>query len=102
MKPLRDFLELIKFEHTIFALPFAYLGMLLAAGGLPTWRQFIWITVAMAAARTTAMGFTRIADRVLDSRNPRTANRPLTSGRISMRTAWVGTVIAASVLALAA
>ena len=51
----RSFLELIKFEHTIFALPFAYLGMLLAADGWPTWGQFIWITVAMAAARTPVM-----------------------------------------------
>lgn len=99
---MRDFLELIKFEHTIFALPFAYLGMLLAAGGFPTWRQFFWITVAMAAARTVAMGFNRIADRVIDSHNPRTANRPLVTGAISMRTAWVGTVIAGLVLALAA
>jgi len=50
-----SFLDLIKFEHTVFALPFAYLGMLIAAGGLPTTWQFIWITVAMAAARTSAM-----------------------------------------------
>ena len=81
MKAVRDFLELIKFEHTIFALPFAYLGMLLAAGGWPGWHQFIWITVAMAAARTVAMGFNRIADRFLDARNPRTARRPLGNRR---------------------
>ncbi|HSF83823.1 MAG TPA: UbiA-like polyprenyltransferase [Anaerolineales bacterium] len=102
MKPVRDFFELIKFEHTIFALPFAYLGMLLAAGGWPTWRQFIWITVAMASARTVAMGFNRIADRWIDARNPRTAMRPLVTGAISMRTAWVGTAIASLVLVLAA
>jgi 4-hydroxybenzoate polyprenyltransferase len=102
MKSLRDFLELIKFEHTIFALPFAYLGMLLAAGGLPTWSQFFWITVAMAAARTVAMGFNRIADRVIDSHNPRTATRPLVTGKISLRTAWIGTVVAGLVLSLAA
>ena len=63
MKAIRDFLDLIKFEHTIFALPFAYLGMLLAAEGWPAWRQFFWITIAMAAARTLAMGSNRIADR---------------------------------------
>lgn len=102
MKRIRDFLELIKFEHTIFALPFAYLGMLLAAGGWPTFYQFFWITVAMAAARTVAMGFNRIADRWIDARNPRTANRPLVTGAISMSTAWVGTLLAALFLTLAA
>lgn len=102
MKPIRDFLELIKFEHTIFALPFAYLGMLLAAGGLPAFRQIFWITVAMAAARTLAMGFNRIADRWIDAHNPRTAARPLVTGSISLRTAWTGTLIAGLVLALAA
>jgi 4-hydroxybenzoate polyprenyltransferase len=95
LKPVRDFLELIKFEHTIFALPFAYLGMLLAAGGLPPLAQIFWITLAMAAARTVAMGFNRIADRFIDARNPRTAARPLVSGAISLRTAWIGTILAA-------
>ncbi len=102
MKAVRDFFELIKFEHTIFALPFAYLGMLLAAEGWPTWSQFFWITVAMAAARTLAMGSNRIADRWIDARNPRTADRPLITGAISLHTAWVGTIIAAIILALAA
>lgn len=102
MKAFRDFLELIKFEHTIFALPFAYLGMLLAAGGWPGWEKFIWITIAMAAARTVAMGFNRIADRILDARNPRTAHRPLVTGAISNRVAWTGTLIAALVLGLTA
>ena len=102
MKSIRDFLELIKFEHTIFALPFAYLGMLLAAGGWPTFSQFFWITVAMAAARTVAMGFNRIVDRGIDAHNPRTYNRPLVTGSISLRTAWTGTLLAALLLALAA
>ena len=102
MKSIRDFLELIKFEHTIFALPFAYLGMLLAAEGWPTWSQFFWITVAMAAARTLAMGSNRIIDRWIDARNPRTAQRPLITGSISTRTAWIGTTLAGMVLALAA
>jgi len=102
MKPLRDFLELIKFEHTIFALPFAYLGMLLAASGLPSWSTFFWITLAMAAARTVAMALNRIADRRFDSRNPRTAQRPLVTGSISLHTAWGGAVIALLVLGLAA
>ena len=102
MRAIQDFLELIKFEHTIFALPFAYLGMLLAAGGFPTFDQFFWITVAMAAARTVAMGFNRIADRAYDALNPRTANRPLITGAVSLRTAWIGTLTATGILALAA
>lgn len=102
MKAIRSFLDFIKFEHTIFALPFAYLGMLLAAHGLPTWRQFIWITVAMAAARTLAMGVNRIADRFWDARNPRTNRRPLVTGAINLRTAWAGTLLSAVVLLFAA
>jgi 4-hydroxybenzoate polyprenyltransferase len=102
VKAVRDFLELIKFEHTIFALPFAYLGMLLAAGGWPTLWQFIWITTAMAAARTLAMGTNRLADRFQDAKNPRTQNRPLVTGAISLRTAWTGTALSVLVLALAA
>jgi 4-hydroxybenzoate polyprenyltransferase len=102
MKAIRDFFDLIRFEHTIFALPFAYLGMLLAADGWPTWSQFIWISIAMAAARTLAMGSNRIVDRWIDARNPRTAQRPLITGAISMRTAWIGTVASGLVLALAA
>ena len=102
MKQLKAFLDLIRFEHTIFALPFAYLGMLLAAHGLPTVWQFIWITIAMAAARTLAMSFNRLADRHIDARNPRTASRPIQSGKISVRTVIVGSVISLLVLSLAA
>lgn len=99
---VRDFLELIKFEHTVFALPFAYIGMLLAARGWPGTHAFFWITVAMASARTLAMGVNRIVDRRLDAHNPRTASRPLVTGRISLTTALVGTVIAGMSLLLAA
>jgi 4-hydroxybenzoate polyprenyltransferase len=102
MRAVRDFLELIKFEHTIFALPFAYLGMFLAANGWPSWGQFLWISVAMAAARTVAMSFNRIADRHIDAHNPRTARRPLVTGAISLKTAWGGLAIAITVLGLAA
>jgi len=102
MKSVRAFFDLIKFEHTIFALPFAYLGMVLAASGWPTWAQFFWITAAMAAARTLAMGFNRIADSFWDARNPRTATRPLVTGAISLRTAWVGTILAGVGLLVAA
>jgi 4-hydroxybenzoate polyprenyltransferase len=93
---------LIKIEHTIFALPFAYLGMFLAKRGWPSWHEFLWITAAMAAARTLAMGFNRIADRYLDARNPRTAMRPLVTGAVTMRTAWTGTLIAGAALFLCA
>ena len=98
----RAFLDLIKFEHTLFALPFAYLGMLLAARGWPSWAQFIWITVAMAAARTLAMSSNRLADRQLDSRNPRTAGRPLITGAITSGTVWAGGLISTIVLGIAA
>jgi 4-hydroxybenzoate polyprenyltransferase len=98
-----DFLELIKFEHTVFALPFAYLGMLLAPeAGWPAWHEVIWITVAMASARTLAMGANRIIDRALDARNPRTAGRPLASGRVPVSTAVAGTALSALILTLAA
>jgi 4-hydroxybenzoate polyprenyltransferase len=76
---------MIRFEHTIFALPFAYLGMVLAARGLPMLHQFMWITVAMASARTLAFSINRWADREIDARNPRTADRPLPRGLISSR-----------------
>lgn len=98
----RAFLEMIKFEHTIFALPFAYLGMVLAASGWPDFPTFFWITVAMASARTLAMAGNRLVDRHLDARNPRTANRPLVSGQIQPSTAWIGLVLSGIVLVLAA
>lgn len=83
MKTVRYFLEAIKVEHTIFALPFAYLGMVLAARGWPGWHVFLWITVAMVAARTTAMGANRLIDRHVDARNPRTAGRHLPRGLLT-------------------
>ncbi len=102
MKQIKAFLDLIKFEHTIFALPFAYLGMVLAAGGLPTLYQFFWITVAMAAARTLAMSFNRFADRHLDALNPRTARRPIQTGKISVQTVVAGSIVSLVVLTFAA
>jgi 4-hydroxybenzoate polyprenyltransferase len=76
--------------------------MILAAEGLPSWHDFIWITLAMVAARTLAMGANRLADRELDARNPRTARRPLVVGQIAASTAWLGMAFSAIVLALAA
>lgn len=81
---LKTTLEMIKFEHTLFALPFAFLGAILAADGLPTLRQIVWITLAMFGARSAAMTFNRIIDRKLDAENPRTAQRELPSGKLSV------------------
>lgn len=86
---LRTTLEMIKFEHTLFALPFAFLGAILAANGLPSWWQLLWITVAMFGARSAAMTFNRIVDRDIDAKNPRTANRELPSGKLPIGFAWV-------------
>lgn len=102
MTRLRAFLEMIRYEHTIFALPFAYLGMVLAARGLPMLAQFIWITVAMAAARTAAMSLNRYADRLIDARNPRSAKRPIQMGRIGANTVLAFAVISLAVLGFAA
>jgi len=102
MVKIRAFFEMIKFEHTIFALPFAYLGMLLAARGWPGWETFGWITVAMAAARTAGMSLNRLIDQQIDARNPRTANRPIQAGKISARTTAIGAIISIILLGLAA
>lgn len=98
----RVFLDMIKFEHTVFALPFAYLGMVLAAGGWPGWRFFILITLAMAAARTAGMSLNRLIDRHIDARNSRTAGRPLQTGKISVQTTVVGAGASLLVLGMAA
>ncbi len=74
--------DLVKYEHTIFALPFAYIGSFLAAGGLPDPWVFLWVTMAMVGGRTAAMAVNRLADRYIDARNPRTAARHLPSGQI--------------------
>lgn len=102
MLRLRTFFEMIRFEHTVFALPFAYLGMVLAAGGLPTFYQFFWITIAMAAARTAAMSLNRFIDRQIDTRNPRTANRPIQTGRIGSGQVLFFAVVSLLVLGFAA
>ena len=93
---------MIKFEHTIFALPFAFFGAVLAADGLPTWWQILWITVAMVGARSAAMSFNRIADREIDGENPRTANRELPSGKLSVNFAWAFMIASCVMFFLAA
>ena len=88
-------LEMIKIEHTLFALPFAFLGAVLAANGIPTGRQILWITLAMIGARSTAMAFNRIADREYDAANPRTATRALPASALSLGFVWAFTLISA-------
>ena len=80
---VRAFLEMIRFSHTLFALPFALTGMLLPKRGLPGAREMLWILAAMVGARTAAMTFNRLADHALDARNPRTAGRALPAGILS-------------------
>ena len=103
---LRTVLEMIKFEHSVFALPFALTGALLAArftsNGWPTWRQFLWIVVAMVAARSAAMTINRIADVRFDKENPRTAGRALPSGALTVGFAWIFTLCAIAAFLLAA
>jgi 4-hydroxybenzoate polyprenyltransferase len=74
---------MIKFEHTIFALPFAYMGMVLAANGLPSIAEIFWITVAMVGARSFAMAINRYIDREIDARNPRTEDRAIPAGKLN-------------------
>jgi 4-hydroxybenzoate polyprenyltransferase len=95
-------LEMIKWEHSIFALPFALSGALLAAGGWPPGRTLAWIIVAMVAARSAAMAFNRIADAALDAANPRTASRALPTGALSRSFVAGFVVMACAVLVLAA
>jgi len=91
---LKTTLEMIKWEHSVFALPFALCGAMLAAGGLPAWHQLAWIIVAMVAARSAAMAFNRLADFSIDAANPRTAIRALPAGLLTP--AFVTTFVAIS------
>ena len=103
---LRTVLEMIKFEHSVFALPFALTGALLAARGTadawPAPRQILWIVVAMVAARSAAMTMNRIADLRYDRENPRTRGRALATGALSVTFAWAFTIVAAAVFVVAA
>src|SRR4051794_7767428 len=90
---IKSFLQLVKIEHSIFALPFAYLSALVALDRLATgihWLDLLLITIAMVAGRTFAMAANRILDRKIDALNPRTQGRELVTGAVSLRTAWSG------------
>jgi 4-hydroxybenzoate polyprenyltransferase len=102
LRTLATVLEMIKIEHTLFALPFAFLGMLLAAEGWPSWETVFWIVVAMVGARSAAMGFNRLADRHIDAANPRTATRALPAGRVSPTAVSLFIAASAALLVLAA
>lgn len=106
MEMLKDkavlYLKMIKIAHSVFALPFAFTGAVLAASGIPTLREIFWIAVAMVGARSGAMGMNRIVDRKIDAANPRTSNRELPSGKIDTGEALVFTAISFAVLIIAA
>jgi len=102
---VRAFLRLVMIEHSIFALPFAYVAALAAMrldGGHVQWDTLVLVTVAMVAARTVAMAANRIIDRRIDAQNPRTATRELVTGAVSLRTAWVGLLLSLAVFEAAA
>jgi 4-hydroxybenzoate polyprenyltransferase len=98
--------RLVKFEHTIFALPYAYLGMILASftayGSLPTWRVLFWVTLAMVGARSSAMALNRLIDRAIDAKNPRTAGREIPQGIVSVKETVFFIVISLIVLMVSA
>ena len=81
--PLRDGLSLVKFSHTVFALPFALIALIVVTRGRPELLLFLWVVLAVVCARTAAMAFNRFADRKIDAENPRTANREVPIGRVS-------------------
>jgi 4-hydroxybenzoate polyprenyltransferase len=102
LRNLRVTLEMIKWEHSIFALPFALCGAMLAAGGLPTAHQVAWIIVAMVAARSAAMAFNRLADASIDAANPRTSARALPAGQLTPAFVAIFVVISSVVFIAAA
>src|ERR1700752_1549476 len=103
---IRVVLEMIKFEHSVFALPFALTGALLAARasrhGWPTLHQVVWIVVAMVAARSAAMTINRIVDLRFDRENPRTSKRALPTGELTVSFAWLFTIVAVGLFLVAA
>ncbi len=102
LRKIRIILEMIKFEHTVFALPFAFTGAILAEGRVPPWGKIFWISVAMVGARSAAMGFNRWADRKFDAENPRTKGRALPIGLVSPQQVIVFTAVSSALLIFAA
>ncbi len=102
MSIVSRYMGLVKFEHTIFAMPFALMSLLVATGGRPEPVTLLWVVVAMVGARSAAMAFNRIADRHIDAHNPRTSDRHIPAGEVSLVGAVVFTVIASALLVFAA
>ena len=102
MRKLKIILEMIKFEHTVFALPFAVMSAFIAAGGFPPVDKLGWILVAMVGARSCAMAFNRLADAEIDSRNPRTTMRAIPAGLITKEAVWIFTLVSAGLFVFAA
>jgi 4-hydroxybenzoate polyprenyltransferase len=96
------YLRMIKFPHSIFALPFAFTGAIIAAEGIPSIREIVWITVAMVGARSGAMGLNRVIDRKIDRENPRTKNRELPKGEIRLSEAILFTGVSIAIFIFAA
>jgi 4-hydroxybenzoate polyprenyltransferase len=99
---LRITLEMIKWEHSVFALPFALCGAMLAANGLPAWHQLAWIILAMVSARSAAMAFNRLADASLDAANPRTQTRALPAGTLTPGFVTIFVIVSCTIFILAA
>lgn len=96
LEKIATLLEMIKFKMTIFAMPFAFTGAFLAAGGVPEPMIFVWVILAMVGARTCAMGFNRIVDWKFDAANPRTSDRAIPSGEVKQGEAWAMVLISAA------
>jgi len=102
LKQVVLYLRMIKFSHSVFALPFAFTAALMAAKGIPGPWQILWITVAMVGARSGAMGLNRVIDRRIDALNPRTREREVPSGKISVRDALAFSIVSLAIMVLAA
>jgi 4-hydroxybenzoate polyprenyltransferase len=98
MTVIKKFIDLVRFEQTIFALPFAYLGLIAAAGKMPSFYTWLWVTLAMFGARTAGMSLNRIIDIEIDRKNPRTRERLLPSGKITGTSVWLITFISLALL----
>ncbi|MGD9678602.1 MAG: UbiA-like polyprenyltransferase [Vulcanibacillus sp.] len=105
LSKIKIILDMIKFEHTIFALPFAYIGMILGSfdkyNHFPTWDLVIWITVAMVGARSAAMALNRLIDRTIDKLNPRTATRAIPQGKLNIREVIIFVIISLAIFIFA-
>ncbi len=96
LRKISTMLEMIKFKHTVFAMPFALTGAFLAVRGIPTLWVFFWVIMAMIGARTAAMTFNRIADRRFDAANPRTSKRAIPTGQVSLNESWLLVAVASA------